>query len=106
MAVATPTIFERLAKGRPTAAKAQETSPEQKLLDFLQRWDKPTIRERDIRNYGPRPRNHENAIRSAETLVKYGWLVPLQMDRYRYARKWQVVQKPIVRPACGSQVAE
>jgi hypothetical protein len=51
--MAAKNIFERLEKGRPPIEKAQIVSPAQKLLDWLQRWDKPTICTREICNYGP-----------------------------------------------------
>ena len=58
--------------------KAQEPAPAQKLLDFLQRWAKPTVSVRDIRIFGPLSlRNRESAISSVEVLVKHGWLVPM-----------------------------
>jgi hypothetical protein len=36
-------IFERLDRGRPPIEKAQDISPAQKLLNFLQRWPKDII---------------------------------------------------------------
>ena len=84
-------LFERLAKGRP-AEPAPKTphSDAQKMLDWLQRWPKPTISSRDIRIWGPGAiRNRESAIRSAQILVAHGWLVPLA------ARRWKVVREPL-----------
>jgi hypothetical protein len=51
---------------------------------------------REIHIYGP------NAVRGrerdwAETLVKYGWLVPAKKHR-RDMHKWHVVRKNIVAP--------
>ena len=45
-----PTIFNRLAKGRPAAPQEKtKVDPAQKLLDWLQQhWTKPTISRRDI----------------------------------------------------------
>ena len=55
--------------------KAQEPAPAQKLLDWLQRWHKPTVRMNEILVYGPRPvRKRENALNSAQKLVEHGWL--------------------------------
>jgi len=62
----------------------------QLLLDFLQRWSKPTISSRDIRIWGPMAlHNREGAIRSAQILAAHGWLIPIA------ERKWQVVRKPL-----------
>ena len=91
------TIFEKIERAPPTK---QENSSAQKLLDWLQHWDEPTVRARDLQIYGPRPRDRESVIRSAEMLVKYGWLVPMKTHRYD-ALKWQVIRRPIVRPDCG-----
>src|SRR5262249_42494376 len=92
-------IFERLAAGRPTASTKQEASPAQLLLDWLQRWDKPYICGRDICRGGPGSiRNRKIAVSAAETLVKFGWLVPLRPHQ-RNMHKWQIVQRPpIVNP--------
>jgi hypothetical protein len=80
-------------KERPISPKIQHA---QKLLDFLQRWDKPTITWRDISQYGPRPlRNPKSAIDSAEILVRNGWLTPAKKHRYDM-HKWHIVRKPII----------
>jgi len=85
----TVSLFDRLDKGRPTPKPTPtKKEPAQMLLDFLQRWTKPTISSRDIRIYGPTAiRDRESAIRSAQILAAQGWLVPLE------ARVWQVVRK-------------
>ena len=82
-------LFDRLDRGRPPAEeKTKQPDPAQLLLNFLQRWTKPTISSRDIRIYGPKSiRNRESAVRSAQILAAQGWLVPLE------ARVWQVVRK-------------
>jgi hypothetical protein len=72
-------------------------SPAQKLLDWLQRWDKPTITWQNIQNYGPRPKDRKKTIEAAEILVRNGWLIPLKPHRYDM-HKWQVVRKPIACP--------
>ena len=60
-------LFERLDKGRPPPTrKAQEPSPAQKLLDWLQHWSKPTVSARDICIYGP------NAIRDRQRAIELG----------------------------------
>jgi hypothetical protein len=99
MTTMTTNIFERLAKGRPATEKTQEPSPAQKLLDWLQRWKKPTVCTSDILQYGPYAlRNRETAINSAEILVRNGWLSPAPKGRFD-ARVWQVIRKPIIPTA-------
>jgi hypothetical protein len=73
------------------------------LLNWLQRWRKPTVSIRDIRIYGPTSiRNRESAINSVEVLVKHGWLVPTETRR-RDWRHWQVVRKgAIVHPTVAA----
>ena len=84
-------IFDRLAHSRPAPTeKAQKPEPAQLLLNFLQRWAKPTISSRDIRIYGPKSiRDRESAIRSAQILVANGYLPPLKN------RVWKVVREPL-----------
>jgi hypothetical protein len=96
------TIFERLARERPStkeviSERAQKLQHAQKLLDWLQRWNKDTVCYRDIRLSGPYPRERESVISSANILVKYGWLVPLKPHRYDMY-KWQVVRKLTIAP--------
>jgi hypothetical protein len=91
----TTTIFDRL--GPPPTKKAQEISPAQRLLDFLQHWAEPTICARDILTYGPRPRDRESTLNAARVLVESGWLSPAPTHRYD-RHVWVVVRKPIVQP--------
>ena len=91
-------LFERLAQGRPPAPveKKPGSSPAQKLLDFILRWDRPTINVRDIRHYGPGSlRNQKNMVDSTEVLVETGWLKPVKSH---HGHRWQIVRKPIVYP--------
>jgi hypothetical protein len=84
---------------------APEVSPEQRLLDWLQRWPKETLSMRDILVHGPRPlRARKVAIRSAEVLVKNGWLVPLVARRHD-THQWRVVRKPIIHPLATTVAA-
>jgi hypothetical protein len=95
--VVMPTIFERLERPAPPK-KAQETSPEQKLLNFLQRWPKDTISLRDITLFGPSMiRTQRTEFNTAEVLVQHGWLAPIQ-GPYRNSRQWQVMRRPTVHP--------
>jgi hypothetical protein len=82
------------AKSEPT----QQILPAQKLLNWLLHWGKPTVCAREILIYGPRSlRNPVKALSSAETLVKYGWLVPAKKHR-RDMHKWEIVRKPVIPP--------
>jgi hypothetical protein len=82
--------------------KAQEPAPAQKLLDWLQRWRKPTVRMNEILVYGPRPvRKRENALNSAQKLVEHGWLVPIKTRRPDMV-EWQIVRRPIVHPTIAA----
>jgi hypothetical protein len=104
-------LFERLAKGRPPPAEASkrprsELEPAQRLLDFLQRWKKEIITERQVRIFGPGSlRDRESVIKATETLVKNGWLIPQSGPRYanRATRAWEIVHKPIVRPPVAAE---
>ena len=100
-------LFERLSTGRPpTVEKTQGPSQAQQMLDWLQRWPKPVVNRRDVRIYGPSSvRDRKSMLSSAETLVKYGWLVPLDPGRHD-GHKWQIVRKPVVRPIVTNNVAK
>jgi hypothetical protein len=97
----------RLNGGQPPPTKkAQEPSPAQRLLDWLQHWTKPTVRARDICIYGPNSiRDRESAIDSAAILVKEGWLIPIKTRRYDMC-ELQVVRKPIVHPTVAIETPE
>ena len=100
MAVAT--LFERLDRGRSTPVeektKPPQKEPAQKLLDWLQRWPKPTIRAVEILMYGPSSTRKRKAANDAtEILVKHGWLIPQKTNQSNW-RRWEIVRKPIVHP--------
>jgi len=85
-------------ESKPTKKETQEISPAQKLLDWLQRWGKPTVCVGDIRVWGPASlRTREKAISAATVLVGGGWLTPVWQRRYD-AHVWRIVRKPIVQP--------
>jgi len=96
----------------PTEKKIKQSPSDlelaQKLLDWLQRWNKPTVSWREIHIYGPGSiRNKKSATDAIEILIKYGWLTPLGPHRYDM-RKWRIVRRPpIVAPnvAMSSNVA-
>ena len=93
-------VFDRLARGRPTeTAIEQPHSDAQKMLDWLQRWPKPTVSACEIYQYAPRSvrPDKEKAIKTAETLVRYGWLTALK-PRHRNYRIWEITRKPIIHP--------
>src|SRR5262249_10291924 len=76
----------------------QKNDHAQQLLDWLQKWPKPTIRAADILIYGPTPtRKRKNANDATETLVRHGWLAPLQAQQENY-RSALITQKNIVPP--------
>ena len=105
MRIANP--FSRHAVGPNVRPKLERTRkpPAQALLDWLQRWDKPTVRARDICIYGPiYTRKREAAIKQAEVLVKYNWLIPVEPYR-RDTLEWQIVRVPIVHPTVTTTVA-
>jgi len=95
-----PSVFARYIEDlKPPVEKTKGSSPAQKMLDWLQRWSRPTVRIRDIRVHGPGRaiRNRENAISTAEILVKTGWLIPLGSRRHD-GGEWQIVRRAIVHP--------
>ena len=70
----------------------------QRMLDWLQRWNEPTVSVRDIRIWGPRIfRDPKDATAAAQILVRNGWLTPIG-TRQPYLHKWRVIRKLIVNP--------
>jgi len=95
------TLFDRLNKERPAPGPEAKKphSDAQKMLDWLMRWPKPTVSACEIYQYGPhsiRP-DRERAIKSAEVLVRHGWLTALK-TRQRNYRIWEITRRPIVNP--------
>jgi len=75
-----------------------KVDPAQLLLDFLQRWKKPTVSEREIRIYGPGCiRTRESVINTTEVLTRRGWLTPHKAHR-RNKLEWQIIRQPLVHP--------
>jgi hypothetical protein len=97
------TLFERLARTRPTEEKKQpQKDPAQLLLDWLQRWNKPTITPRQIRIYAPKYfRSQERVLGAADVLIQYGWLTALK-PRGKNTHEWEIVRKNVIRPLVGS----
>ena len=103
------TIFEKLDRGRQPAAEEKiqplrkEPTSAQKLLNWLQRWEKNTVALRDICIYGPKSiRDKKSAVIAAEVLVEFGWLTPQKTRAYNH-RVWQIVRKPIVGPSVAAE---
>jgi hypothetical protein len=92
-------LFDRLDARRPPAEeKTKQPDPAQKLLDWLQTWNKPTICAREILMYGPRStRKQKDADDATKALQKYGWLIPLETNQ-RDWRRWQIVRQPTIHP--------
>jgi len=99
-------LFERLGQqpSPPTTKETQEPLPDQKLepaqklLDWLQRWNKDTVCMKDILQYGPNSlRNPRKALDAAHTLVRNGWLEPAELHRYDM-HKWHIARNPVVPP--------
>jgi hypothetical protein len=87
-----------LAEPEPIKQPHKKLDPAQRLLNFLQRWEKATVCTRDIMIFGPScAKKREDAITAAEVLVRHGWLTPLQAHR-RDRRVWRVVRRPLVHP--------
>ena len=65
------------------------------LLSWIQdNWKKPTIRSRDIQRLGPNSiRDRESALKSAETLVRRGLLVPMKTRRHDM-KQWRIAVEP------------
>src|SRR5262249_14731253 len=93
-------LFDRLRRPPSTEAALEQPSkePAQRLLDWLQTWDKPTIGAAEILMYGPRStRKRRDADDATEVLVRHGWLIPNKTNQRNW-RQWQIVRKPIVHP--------
>jgi hypothetical protein len=103
-------LFERLDQGRPApepkVVNQPDKDPAQRLLDWLQRWNKPTVSMRQICQFGPRPiRDRKSVISATEVLVKTNWLIPIKTTR-RDTREWEITRKTIVFPAVTAETAE
>jgi hypothetical protein len=77
----------------PTVPPTDSNSPPiERLLDFIvNRWPKPAIRAREIRQYSA-IRDRKNATALAEILEKNGWLAPLPPTRRYDERRWRIVR--------------
>jgi hypothetical protein len=93
-----PTLFERLSKERPSPSstrKARQLEGAQKLLDWLQRWNKDTVTVRDIHIYGPNAIRGQKTLAAAKILIKNGWLAPIKPHGYN-GHKWKILKRPSV----------
>ena len=96
-------LFDRLNKGRPPSTqKAQKPEPAQLLLNWLQRWRRPSVRMNEILVYGPTAiRKKEHALNSTKVLVDHGWLIPVKTRRPDML-EWQIVRRPIAHPTIAT----
>jgi hypothetical protein len=98
------TLFERLARSRPAQTEERkrpltELEQAQRLLDWLQVWNKPSVSTKDIRCFGPGClRDKERALKSAQILERFGWLTPSNPHQ-RKVRRWEIARRPIIQPA-------
>jgi hypothetical protein len=78
-------------KVRPEPERTREPLPPQVLLTWLRdNWTKPVISLRDLQVFGPSGiRDRKSALAHAETLERYGWLVPIKAHR-RDRRMWML----------------
>jgi hypothetical protein len=78
-------------KNRSEPERTQKPQPPQLLLNWLRdKWAKPVVSLRDIQVFGPYDiRDRKSAITYAETLERWGWLVPIQANR-RDRRMWML----------------
>ena len=81
-----PSVFARYIDNPKSEWLQQELTlaPAMKLLDWLRHnWPHPTVNVRHICRLGPRSiRARESALKAAETLVRRGWLVPVETRRW------------------------
>jgi len=71
----------------------------QQMLDWIQRWPRPTISSKQIYQYAPRAvrSDRETAIKTAEILERYGWLSRRE-TKIRSWRVWEITRRPVVHP--------
>jgi len=69
------------------------STPAERLLDFVvNRWPRPTIRVREICQFGPGSiRDRKSAMALAEVLAANGWLAPIKTRRHD-THEWQIVR--------------
>src|SRR5262245_31420595 len=87
----------------PAPEIKQPPSEAQRMLDWRQRWNKPTVRMNEILVYGPRSlRKRKIEIDAAQVLVKHRWLTQLQARKPNIV-EWQVDRRGVVhlRKACS-----
>jgi hypothetical protein len=83
-----------LLADEPPKEQPRKNDHAQLLLDWVLRQRKQIITSKDLYQYAPRciRFDRENAVRTAEVLVRHGWLARLPTRR-RDARAWQVIRK-------------
>jgi hypothetical protein len=81
----------------PDIVRTRSSSPNEKMLSWIQTWPKSTITKRDIQAYGPNCLRDPAGIPAlAQTLVECGWILPARAHR-RDMKKWRIVREPTVR---------
>jgi hypothetical protein len=101
-------LFERLGKERtaPPNKKAHQLESAQKLLDWLQRWNKNTVTLRNILQFGPHSTRYKTAAsNAADVLVKNGWLIPMK-TQHKNREEWYIVRQLRVYPAVATESIE
>ena len=88
---------ERPASQEPAPPPTPSPIPRQQgccSVEIQDNWKKPVIHTRDICHFGPNPiRDRESVIKSAETLVRHGSLVPMKPHRCD-TKRWQIAIGP------------
>jgi hypothetical protein len=86
-------LFKRLAQEQPQQEQTPPPAPVAAgvLLDWLQhKWTQPTIRARNIYQYGPNPtRDRESTLKLTAILERRGYLVPMKTKRYD-TKMWRI----------------
>jgi hypothetical protein len=90
------------ADNQPTPTEAAHNNNAQRLLNWLLKWQKPTIRMNEVLVFGPRPvHKRENALSPIQKLVEQGWLTPIQTRRPDML-EWRIARRPIVYPTIAA----
>jgi hypothetical protein len=108
-------LFEKLNQGRPPQATSTDPSPPQpaaaditvkphpqyppskRLRDWLvDKWPKATVTTREVRIYGPRPRDGKTVQALMQALTEQRWITPVEARR-RNTQEWEIFRRPPAR---------